>query len=164
MPVKQLVNAPMRRLLADKTLHLRGKFLTLLLRQSLETGAHRVDEILLAQRKAHRQSAEKRRAKGVAPVPARLKGGGEVHEQTPHYQLSHCKTPLTSQARHSGRSLPPCYLYRLNTQVYCETAALPRLSLALRGAMSRRRRSLACYAPARPARCPARQRPAKAPD
>jgi hypothetical protein len=48
MPVKQLVNAPVCRLLADKALHLGGKLIALLLGQGFKTGAHRVNKVLLA--------------------------------------------------------------------------------------------------------------------
>ena len=63
--VEQRVDAPVRRLLADEGLDRRLETRALGLGQRLHAGAHRIDEELLADRKAHRQRVEPGRAEGV---------------------------------------------------------------------------------------------------
>ena len=87
--IEQRVDAPVRRLLPDESLHFGGEQGTFSFRQGLEPIAHRVDEELLAGREAHRQRVEERRAERIAPVPARRKRRSEVNQQASYHQLSH---------------------------------------------------------------------------
>ena len=81
LAVEQPVDAPVRRLLPDEALHLVGEAGLHICRQGLRGRPHRIDEELLADRKAHRQRIEERRQEGIAARPAPLDRGRQVDEQ-----------------------------------------------------------------------------------
>jgi hypothetical protein len=89
MAIEQPMNAPMRRLLPHEALHLRGETLAFGRRQGLETGTHRIHEVLLAHGKTHGQGAEEGRTKGIAAVPAAGKRRIQVDQKASDDKVGH---------------------------------------------------------------------------
>ena len=86
--VEQLVQAAVRRLLADEGFDVFSQGCRRLW-QSLNPQSNRVDEKLLADRKAHRQRVEERRAEGVAAQPMARQRRLQIDQQAANHQLGH---------------------------------------------------------------------------
>jgi len=97
MRVEQRVDAPVGGLLPDEGLDRRLEARTLVLGQRLHACAHRVDEELLARRKAHRQRVEPGGAERIAAAPVRVGRRIEVDQQAANDGLGH------------GTTIPPAH-------------------------------------------------------
>ena len=101
LPIEQGMNTPMRGFLSDETLYLTVKTLAVSVGQSSQAHTHRVDEKLLADRKAHRQRVEPGRAKRVSAIPSAIERGVQIDQQAAHGQVGHDESPTTvSQSTH----------------------------------------------------------------